>query len=283
VAFGGKATVKRAPFRLAAWLPVEAAFLWKNLMAAPRYINRKLFVALAVLAAAAPLWLQRHPEFDGPKLAAGWAFISLVLLIYLLLFGPHLARNDLRGDLLNADLLKTYPLPGWRIVLGGLLAPTVILTGIAWIFLIAATVGLVPPANKAGWLTSGVRLAAGGALAAVMPALCAVQLLVPNAATLIFPAWAQTGKATSGGGMDVMGQRLIFFVGQFICLALAVLPAIVAAGGTIFLTQWLIGSPAAILLAAVPVLGIFVGEICLGVWWIGPKFERLDISAELRP
>jgi hypothetical protein len=36
-------------------------------------------------------------------------------------------------------------------------------------------------------------------------------------------------------------------------------------------------------LSVVPVLGIFIFEICLGIWWLGPKFERLDISAELRP
>ena len=35
---------------------------------------------------------------------------------------PQLLRQDLRSDLLNADLLKAYPLPGWQIVLGEVLA-----------------------------------------------------------------------------------------------------------------------------------------------------------------
>ena len=109
------------------------------------------------------------------------------------------------------------------------------------------------------------------AVAIIMPALCAVQLLVPNAATLIFPAWSQTSR-NMGGGMDVMGQRLIFFAGQLICLILALLPAVILGGGTIFLTQWLIGLPAAIALAVVPVLGVFVIELWLGVRLLGPRF-----------
>jgi len=140
----------------------------------------------------------------------------------------------------------------------------------------------VPPAGKAPWLTPELRVATAFAVVLIMPALCAVQLLVPNAATLMFPAWAQSGRA-SGGGMDVMGQRLIFFAGQLICLLFALLPAGILGGGTIFLTQWLIGLPAAILLAVVPVLLVFGFELWVGVWFLGPRFERLDISAELRP
>jgi len=86
-----------------------------------------------------------------------------------------------------------------------------------------------------------------------------------------------------GGGMDVMGQRLIFFAGQFVCLAFALLPAGIIGGATIFLTQWLIGLPAAMLLAVVPVLAVFAVELWFGVWFLGPRFEKLDISAELRP
>ncbi len=282
VAFAGKTQAQRGPFRLGDRLPPEAAFLWKNLMAAPAYLNRKVFLAFAALIYFGLTWLQSRPDFEGPAIAAGIAFISLVFLVYLLVFGPQVARNDLRGDLLNMDMLKAYPLPGWRIVLGGLLAPTVILTGVAWLLLFASSLGLMPPAGKAEWLTPQFRVVAGAALAVIMPGLCAVQLLVPNAATLIFPAWAQTGRAM-GGGMDVMGQRLIFFAGQLLCLVFALLPAVILGGGTIFLTQWLIGLSAAVALAVVPVLGVFALELWFGVHLLGPRFERLDISAELRP
>ena len=251
-------------------------------MAAPSWLNRKVFFATFAAIIIGLRILQAQPDIDGPKLATVAGFIALALLAYLLVFGPQLARNDLRSDLMNADLLKSYPLPGWRILLGSLLAPTLILSCVAWLFLLTAGVGLVPPAGKALWLTPGFRVSAGLSLAVLMPFLCAVQLLVPNAAAVIFPAWFQNTRPMSGG-MDVMGQRLIFFAGQFVCLLLALLPALALGGLTIFLTQWLIGLPAAVALAALPVLLVFAGEVWLGVRLLGPRFDHLDISSELRP
>ena len=282
VSFSGQGKARTVPFRLGDRLPVEAAFLWKNLMAAPSYCNRKVFLVFAVLICAGLTWLKSRADFDGPVIAFFVAASALALLVYLLAFGPQVARNDLRGDLINADMLKAYPVPGWRMVLGSLLAPTVIMTAVAWLFLLAAALGFVPPPGKALWLTPQLRITAALAFALIMPALCAVQLLVPNAATLLFPAWAQTSRNLSGG-MDVLGQRLILFAGQLVCLVAALLPAFLLAGATIFLTQWLIGLPAAIALAVVPVLGTFALELWLGVWLLGPRFEQLDISSELRP
>ena len=279
---GRGARARRSPFPLSDHLPAEAALLWKNLMAAPAWLNRKVFLGAAVVIIAGLSWLKAHPDFGGPKIAAATGFMSLVFLAYVLLFGPQLARNDLRGDLLHADLLKAWPLPGWRLVLGGLLAPTVMLTAIAWLLLLAAALGIVPPPGKALWLTPELRLTGGLSLAVIMPFLCAVQLLVPNAGALLFPAWAQNSRNLAGG-FDVMGQRLIFFAGQFVCLAVALLPAVVLGGLTIFLTQWLVGPAAATALAILPVAAVFVGELWLGVRLLGPRFDRLDISAELRP
>ena len=279
---GGQAKAKTGPFRLGDRLPVEAAFLWKNLMAAPAYCNRRVFAAVAAILCVGLTWLTSRPNEESSLIAFILGCAALGLLVYMLVLGPQVARNDLRGDIVNADMLKAYPLPGWRILLGSMLAPTVILTGVAWLFLLTAGLGLVPPRGQAPWLTPELRVATALALAFIMPALCAVQLLVPNAATLMFPAWSQTNR-NMGGGMDVLGQRLIFFAGQLICLVFALLPAGILGGGTIFLTQWLIGFPAAILLAVVPVLLVFGFELWVGVWFLGPRFEKLDISAELRP
>jgi hypothetical protein len=278
---GSKQKARRDPFRLGPRLPPEFALLWKNLLVAPPYLNRKVFLGALAIAAGGITWLRAHGEFDGPKIAMGIGVVSLVLLAYLLLFGPQLARFDLRGDLLQADLLKSWPLPGWRVVLGGLLAPALLLSAIAWVLVFTAALGLSPMPGKAPWLTPELRLAAVAAITLVLPLLCALQLLVPNGATLLFPAWAPTGRVTTGG-MDVMGQRLIFFLGQFLCLLLALLPAVLAAGLTIFLTKWLVGAPVAILLATVPVLAILLTELWLGLHWVGLRFEALDISAELR-
>lgn len=273
----GTSTAKRASFALRGWMPVEFAFLWKNLLATPSYLNRKVFLGIAAVTYFGLRWVKQRPDIGGPAVAAAAGGIGLVFLIYVLIFGPQLARNDLRGDLLNVDMLKLYPMPGWRVLLGSMLAPTIILTGIAWLLLLPATIGLPLPR-----LDPAIRFALCGAVAFVLPALCAVQLLVPNAATLLFPAWAQVARRTAGGGMDVMGQRLIFFIGQLVCLIFALLPAALAATMPL-LSFWIVGWPVAIALAALAVFAVLALEVWFGVHWLGPKFERLDISAELRP
>jgi hypothetical protein len=68
-----------------------------------------------------------------------------------------------------------------------------------------------------------------------------------------------------------------------VCLVIAVLPALILGGLTIFMTQWLIGAAAATALAVIPVLAVFALELWLGVRLLGPRFDRLDISSELRP
>jgi hypothetical protein len=38
----------------------------------------------------------------------------------------------------------------------------------------------------------------------------------------------------------------------------------------------------AIVLATLVVLGILIGEIAVGLWLIGARFERLDFASEVR-
>jgi hypothetical protein len=117
----------------------------------------------------------------------------------------------------------------------------------------------------------------------VIPVLCALQLLVPNAATVLFPAWAQGMRNRTERGIEMMGQRLIFVGGQFLVLLFALLPAALGAFALIFATQWLIGPIAAVAVAAFAVLVILVAEVWCGLWWLGERFEKFDLSSELRP
>jgi hypothetical protein len=40
---------------------------------------------------------------------------------------------------------------------------------------------------------------------------------------------------------------------------------------------------AAVILAAVAVILVLAGEIWCALWWLGERFEKLDLSSELRP
>jgi hypothetical protein len=272
---------RRPPFSLADPGRPEIAFLWKNLLSAPPFLNSRVWLAAAAVVVIGCNLLRRlGPAQQAPLMIAG--VVGLFVAGYALILGPLIARLDLRNDLAHSDLLKTYPLPGWRIVLGEILAPVAILTGIIWLALLLAACGLHPTGNSFRWLTSEVRVALAVGIAAMTPPLVALQLLIPNAATILFPGWVQTVR-TPGGGIDLMGQRLIFFFGQVLVVLLALVPAALTAGLLVFITQWLIGPVAALAFASLVVIAVIAGEVACGVWWIGGRFERLDLSSELRP
>jgi hypothetical protein len=133
------------------------------------------------------------------------------------------------------------------------------------------------------WLTPELRVAGALGIALIIPVLCALQLLVPNAAAVLYPAWMHASRHRGERGIEMLGQRLIFIAGQLVVILLALLPAALAAFVLVFATQWLIGAPAAVGCAAVAVLVVLVAEVACGLWWLGGRFEQLDLSAELRP
>jgi ABC-2 type transport system permease protein len=276
----GKPKARREPFRLRSTRRPELAFLWKNLLSTRPYFHWRVWTTCAAIIAIGVPWLGRQEDLKPFVMLV--AVFSGIFGAYTLLLGPQLARQDLRSDLPNSDILKTYPLAGWQILLGQLLTPIAILTGLLWLALIAAFFALQPQAAQLAWLSPGVRIAATLGLAVVVPPLCALQLLIPNAAALIFPAWFHATRQR-GGGIDVMGQRLIFVFGQLLVIVLALLPAVGGAGLLIFATQWLVGGTTAIVFATCFVLVVLLGEVWCGLWWLGERFEKLDLATELRP
>lgn len=273
---------RRAPFTLAETGFPEIAFLWKNLLSTRAFLNPRtwLYCAGAVLVAS------RFVARLGPteqRVASAAGFVALVLGVYVLVFGPLLARLDLRSDLANADILKTYPLSGWRLLLGELLAPMAILSGIIWLTLLTAVCLIqAPPSGFPEWLSPSLRVTTALCIAAITPVLVTLQLLVPNAAAIVFPAWFQATR-TIGGGIELMGQRMIFVFGQIFLIAVALLPAAGTAAVLIFVTQWLVGATTSVIFAALVVLVILVGEVWCALWWLGQRFERFDLSSEQRP
>ena len=281
---GGRRSVSSAkgragPFPLASTGRPEIAFFWKNLLSTWPYFTLRVLAVCAVVVAAGCLWLKAQP--GSRTVLTGFGATALVFGAYALIIGPQFARQDIRSDLVHADILKTYPLPGWQIVLGELLAPVAILTGIVWLSLLTAALCFQLPSRGLEWYSPQVRVATTAGLALITPVLVALQLLVPNAAALVFPGWFQATRGR-GGGPEVVGQRMIFFFAQVVTMALALLPAVGVAALLIFIGQWLLGPTAAILLATLAVLVLLIGEVWCGVWLLGDRFEKLDLSAELR-
>jgi ABC-2 type transport system permease protein len=273
---------KRAPFKLSAVRRPELAFLWKNLLASAPYLQPRVALIVAAVIVVGCSWLTRA-SLDRADLDVFRNVVAMFAMVgagYTLVFGPLLSRQDLRLDLPNTDILKTYPLRGWQIVLGEVLAPVAIISVLLWLMLLAAALTFRPP--QAAWWTAGALAPAALAVALLLPLLCTIQVLVMNAAVVLFPAWVPRGgeRAT---GIDVLGQRIFFLAGLFLTTIVALLPAAIGAAAIFFVSVYVVGALIAGGLAVVAALAVLLVEIGLAIAWLGTRFERFDLSAELRP
>jgi len=278
---GATATRKaqRAPFELSRAPRPELAFLWKNLLSTNAFFRPKPVAFLVLFILASTQWLARNPHLEGTR--ASIAVICSVLIVITVLLGPIMARNDLRADLRNSDILKTYPLRGSQIVFGELLTPIAILSVLVWLFLLSGY--LLLPAQVLHWLAPGVRGLVALGIAVVAPPFIAIQLLVLNAATLVFPAWAQTLGNPTERGIDVLGQRIIFMAAQLLVTVFATLPAALLAALILVVGQWLGGVTVGAVLAIAGMCLLLCWEASLGLRWLGTRFDRFDLATELRP
>ena len=266
---------KRPPFQLRPVGFPAIALLWKNLISAGQVFSLRLWLSLAVFLVCFLIGMGSVSGGSTSRPVLG--IIAGVLMFWSVLIGPQFLRQDFRQDLPLVDTLKTYPLRGWQLALGELLAPAVILTGIQWLLLIVI-LGLFAQAATAslGW-SCWLGLGFGAAL--IIPMLNLITLQIPNAATLLFPAWFHVAKGDAHG-IEVMGQRLIFFLGQMLVFIVALIPAAALFAGVFFLVKMLVGMALAIPLAAIAAAIVLGAEAAAGVALLGWLFNRFDLSAE---
>ena len=271
------AKARPIPFRLAPTGIIAVAFLWKNLIALGPFFRMRTWLVIAGLIVAFHLWaarsgLDRHIHVliaVMPLAFGGWLLVT----------GPMLMRRDLRLMITHFDLLKGYPLRGWQVVLGSLLSPIVILAAVEWLLLLlsAPSAGL---AERTPSLAGSVFGTGSLGIALVLPPLVGLMLSIPFAATLLFPAWVES-TGGRGGGIEAMGQRLIFFAGYLVVLVLALMPAALCGWLAAFILYNLVGLGSAVVVTAIVASVIISAEFAAAVWWLGARFERFDLSQEI--
>jgi ABC-2 type transport system permease protein len=268
----------RPPFVLRpAGYPAVAVF-WKNLISAGQYVTTRFWFMLVWIAVVGGIILS-HSAPRGGGLGLAVLFFVVMLLVMSLFSGPQMLRNDLRQDLPVADVLKMFPMPGWQIVLGEVLAPAAILAGLQWLLLVFGLI-FCPGQLDRHAVPLALRCSVALAAAIVLPFIDLLALLIPNASVLLFPAWFQLGK-DAPRGFETMGQQLILMFGQMLVLVLGLAPAGVAftlflLGGS-FLHLPLLGVVLGALAAAI----ILAAEVGIGIKLLGGAFERFDVSGEV--
>lgn len=269
----GRLASTTAPlFRLAPQGWPAGAILWKNLVA----VTRRKRVRNAALTLAATGALVTVLSFNPEGMLAGiagwlivfWGAIMVVL-------GPQWVRNDLRGDLLKLDLLRSYPLRGWSVVLAEVAASTLLLTAIQLSLLVIGYLAFLGNESMLPALEERTLLLLAAFL--FLPGINLLGMLIQNGAALLYPAWVHLGSGRPGG-VEALGQNFLMMVAFVALLALALaLPAIIA-GGSFLLLRSALGAWAA-LPAAGLALGIMIYEAALMVEWLGRLFERTDPAA----
>jgi len=265
---------RRSPFVLAASGFPPVAFLWKNLISAGAILSGRtgFFLLIWIGVMGVSFASGSNQGLSGVLLAVGGMALGLLTLM-----GAQVFRNDLRQDLVAADLLKQFPLPGWQIALGELLAPALLLTVLQWalvFFLLCLSVfgdlGSIPPLE--------VRLSLSLCVAMLAPIYNMVTLLVPNLATLLFPAWFHAGR-DGAAGLEVLGQRLLFTFGTLLAVLISLVPAGLVFGGVWFLVQLVVSPWAAAPVGAMAAAMVLIVEAGVGIYVLGRVFDRMDLTS----
>jgi hypothetical protein len=268
----------RPPFALAPIGNPAVAVLWKNLISAGQYVTARVWFIL-VWSIAVTCALLRSNSHRAMDVQTGILFFVGMLMTMSLFSGPQMLRNDLRQDLPAADLLKMYPMRGWQIALGEVLAPSVMLAAVQWLLLVIAFV-VCPPEFRGHAVPLASRLAIALTAAIVLPFVDFLAMLIPNASVLLFPAWFQLGKEAPRG-FETTGQQLILMFGQILVLVISLIPAGIAFAVLFFAGHWLMGAPPGMLLGGIGAAGVLAFEAFLGIKVLGGVFDRFDLSEEV--
>jgi ABC-2 type transport system permease protein len=248
------------------------AIAWKNTVAALRSPRTRVVLIVYALGVVIACWLATL-EDPAPAEALGW--LATMWSGFLLVAGPQWIRNDLRGDLLKLDLLRSYPLRGASLVAAETASSALILSGlqlglllIGWLAFLADPIDV--PALP-------VRTALLALALALLPAVNGLGMLLHNGAALLLPGWTHIGSGRPGG-IEALGQNMLVLLGFAAILAAVLVPPATAGVGIYLLLERTLGYYAVLpaVAAALAVAGV---EALVMVRWLGGVFERLDPAA----
>lgn len=251
---------RTAPFPLAPAGGPEMAIWWKNLL----QIHRWPLAWSLALGALACLTVGVVPPLVG---APGWVYgLFFGVAIFLLLMSPAIfgqtLRNDLRMDLPKFEVVRAWPIRGWRLVAAQIAGPATLAmlgallgAGLLLAVDLGTTLGNVRLGENddvlvMAWLAELLNVPHVFALPLVflglMPVLTVVAILsasIANMAALVFPGWIQLGPQAGNQGAAHFGQNIVLFFGLGLALLVATLPAVLLVGVVLLVQILILGIP----------------------------------------
>ena len=213
-------SVKRTVLPLASSGAPWVAIAWKNTLSLTRMGAVRTILLLVAFAIVAG----KLARDGGNAHTFAPAMPFLMLTGMFLLLGPRMVRNDLRQDLLQIALLKTYPISGAKMVAAQMVSPALVLTIIQLAVLLAGVIAL-PLAVLLQW--GAVTFALG--IVTVLLALVSLNgatIGIQNGAALMFPSWIRLGP--DSGGIEAIGQNLLLTLLSLVALIVALIGPVAA-------------------------------------------------------
>ncbi|MCI0462816.1 MAG: putative ABC exporter domain-containing protein [Gemmataceae bacterium] len=237
------------------WWGGIGPIVWRQLVTLARSLLALVTVmVLAVVFALPPVMAESGGPDTGPILA-------LTLIGLMALFISPLLPFDFRGDLDRLEVLKTLPLAPWRIALGQVVVPALVLTLVQLLML----GGL-----QLYWGKGEPLLLAAMAFG---PVLNLLLVLLDNLLFLWFPTRQPT--AATPGDLQTMGRQMVLWMAKMVALA-----------GMLFFA-FLFGAAAFVLGGQSVVVGGITGWVVLAGCVVGLvpllalAFRRFDVSRDM--
>ncbi|HEX7191352.1 MAG TPA: hypothetical protein VF381_07250, partial [Thermoanaerobaculia bacterium] len=261
------------PFRLPAKPSPELAILWKNLIATMRISILFMVVILGVFAI-----LFGESVFTPANVRVTTSMLAMSMACFFPLIASNILTQDLRLDLQRIEILKSYPISGERLVAAEIAAPLLVMSAVELI-LLAGTLLLFHMPNESEKLQQIARPEFAIVVLLFAVPICAMQLLIRNAAAILFPAWTLRSQ-DDPRGFTVVGQRVVILAGNLLILTVTLIaPAIIV------LVGWLIArnfnASFAVPFATVPAAALLAGEVWIGIKLLGAQFEKIDVTNEM--
>lgn len=228
---------------------------WRQSISAFRALGRLMLALVIVATVVAVLLAGMVGDEPSPMHQLGAVF---GMLAWVSIFITNLVPFDFRGDVDRIALLKTLPIVPWRLTLGQLLAPTLLLSMGQWLAL--ATMMAAWPDQWPAALAS----------AACVPLYNFVLVGLDNLLFLLFPVRMH---AATPGDFQALGRNVVLSMGKLVGLGVVLGTAVVPAVVVYSLTE----SPAWAVLTACPVL--LAGCVVL-VPLVSLAYQRFDVSRD---
>ena len=265
------------PFPLPPIGPVWLALLWRGMLET-RTTPRRCGIIAGITVSGALLLRAFLPNQELALLVGFGALVGFVLFTFI---GGQFAARKLAAELRRLDLVKAFPIAGWQVTLGALLGGVVSTALAQWLLLTVGAI-LIPSSLENGFSeslpTRAVVVASLLAAALVGPLLSLYLSLPVSVGIVLFPAWF--ASSTGSPGLEATGQRLLVALFQLSSFLLGSLPLALMGVPLFFLGHYLFGNATGILLAALGGATLLILECGLGIWWIGRRFDGLDLVEE---